>query len=73
MADPYPKPYEELVAENATLRAAISRLETSIGSLQSTVIARETEIANLRMPRPAPRKLDPAATDKFRRPAFSSR
>lgn len=73
MADPYPKSYEELIGENATLRAAVSRLEASIGSLQSTVIARDTEIANLRMPRPAPRKLDPGATDKFSRPARSSR
>lgn len=71
MADPYPKTYEDLVTENAALRATASRLETSIGSLQSTVIARETEIAGLRKPRPAPRKLDPDATDKFRRPAYS--
>lgn len=73
MADEYPKPYSELVAENATLRAAVSRLETSLGSLQSTMIARDSEIARLRKPRPAPQKLDVNAADKFRRPAYSGR
>lgn len=71
MADDYPKSYEELATENATLRATVSRLETSLGSMQSAVVSRDAEIARLRKPRPAPRKLDPDATDKFRRPAYS--
>lgn len=64
-----PPTYAELVAENAALRGDVGRLQTSVGSLQSTVIARETEIAQLRNPRAPARVLSADATDKFSRPA----
>lgn len=69
MADPYPKSREELEAENVALRADVYRLQASVASLQSTVIARETEIGRLRKPKPKPRVLDPDAADAFQRPA----
>lgn len=69
MADQYPKTYDELVTENAALRATVDRLESSIGSLQSTVIARDAEIMRLRKPKAPPRVLDPDAEDAFQRPA----
>jgi mannose-1-phosphate guanylyltransferase len=69
MADQYPKSYDELVEENAALRATVERLERSVSSLQSTVIARDSDIAQLRKPKAAPRRLDPDATDAFQRPA----
>lgn len=65
----YPKSYDELMAENATLRAQVESLRSSVGSLQSIVVARDTEISGLRKPKAKPRVLDAAATDKFRRPA----
>lgn len=69
MADLYPKSYDDLLAENVELRARVAGLQASVGSLQSTVVARDTEISGLRRPKPRPRVLDAAATDKFRRPA----
>jgi hypothetical protein len=69
--DRYPKAREELEVENRELRAAVARLQASVGSLQATIIARETEIGNLRHPKPAPRVLDKNAKDKFDRPAYS--
>jgi len=70
MADQYPKSYDELVEENAALRGTVARLEQSVSTLQSTVIARDSDIAQLRKPRAAPRRLDPDATDAFRRPVY---
>jgi hypothetical protein len=66
--DRYPKAREELEVENRELRVAVARLQASVGSLQATIIARETEISNLRHPKPAPRLLDKTAQDKFERP-----
>ena len=69
MPDPYPKSYDELVAENEILRADVARLEQSASSLQSSIVARDSEISQLRRPKPAPRVLDPDAEDSFQRPA----
>jgi cell division septum initiation protein DivIVA len=71
--DRYPKAREELEVENRELRAAVARLQSSVGSLQATIIARETEIANLRRPKKSPHLLDKNAKDKFDRPAYSAR
>lgn len=73
MADRYPRPSDELAAENEALRAEVASLLSSVGSLQAAVVARDAEIAGLRRPKPRPRALDPAATDAFRRPAYGSR
>jgi len=69
MADRYPKPYDELVAENARLRADVERLERSLGNMQAVSIAQDAELSRLTKPKRAPRVLDPAATDAFLRPA----
>lgn len=69
-ADRYPKSYDELVAENATLTADVARLQTSLGSAQAAVVARDAEIAGLRKPKAPPRVLDKGAKDAFRRPAY---
>lgn len=71
MTDPYPKPYDELVAENASLRDQVAALRASIGSLRSGVIGRDAEIARLRRPKTAPRALDKGAKDAFQRPAYA--
>ena len=73
MSDPYPKSREELEQQNAELLAMVARLQASLGSAQSTIIARDAEIMQLRNPRPKPRVLDPAAEDSFQRPAFTGR
>jgi hypothetical protein len=69
MADQYPKSYDELVEENAAQRVTIARLEQSVSTLQSTVIGRDSDIAQLRKPKTPPRVLDPNAKDAFQRPA----
>lgn len=70
MTDKYPKTYDDLATENEALRATVARLEQSVSTLQSTVIARDSDISRLRKPKPAPRVLEPNATDAFRRPAY---
>lgn len=68
MADPYPKPYDELLAENVTLRAGVAGMQASIGSLQATIVRQDAELAKLRKPATRTRVLDPNAKDAFARP-----
>ena len=70
MPDLYPKSREELLDENKRLLAKIVELEAAAAALQRSVTARDGEIAVLRRRKP-PHKLDPKATDAFRRPAYS--
>lgn len=58
---PKPPTYEELEAEVAVLRATVARLSGELGK-------RNEEIAGLRKAPRASLKLDPKATDRFRRP-----
>ena len=73
MADPYPKSYEEMVADNARLRAEVQRLQSSLGSSQAAVVARDAEIFRLKKPRVPTRTLSTDAVDVFERPAFTGR
>jgi hypothetical protein len=68
MPDPYPKSYDELLAENVTLRAAAASMQDSIGSLQATIVRQDADLAALRNPKRSPRVLDPKAKDAFQRP-----
>lgn len=70
MVDKYPKSYDELVAENEALLATVARLESLVSSLQTTVVAQDSDIARLRKPKAPPRVLDKNATDAFQRPAY---
>lgn len=68
MADAYPKSYDELLAENVTLRAAVTSMQNSIGSLQATIVRQDADLAKLRKPAIRTRVLDPKAKDAFQRP-----
>lgn len=68
MADQYPKSYDELLAENVTLRAAAASMQDSIGSLQATIVRQDADLAKLRKPATRTRVLDPKAKDAFQRP-----
>lgn len=68
MPDSYPKSYDELLAENVHLRAVVSQLTTSVGSLQATIVSQDADLAKLRKPATPPRVLDPKAKDAFQRP-----
>lgn len=68
MADQYPKSYDELLAENVTLRAAAASMQDSIGSLQALIVRQDADLANLRKPASRTRVLDPKAKDAFQRP-----
>ena len=68
MADRYPKSMEELTAENERLRATVAHLQRSVGTLQSTLVAREAELARALRPKREPRVLDKNSLDSFQRP-----
>lgn len=68
MADPYPKSYDELLAENVTLRAGVASMQASIGSLQAIIVRQDAELAKLRKPATRTRVLDPKAKSAFDRP-----
>ncbi len=60
--------YEQLLEENIGLRRRVLELET--GNVQ---LGAEVNATRATGKKPALHKLDPAATDAFRRPAFSRR
>lgn len=68
MSDRYPKSIEELTAENEQLRAAVTQLQRSVGTLQSTLVARDAELARALRPKRVARVLDKNSPDSFSRP-----
>lgn len=69
MADRYPKSIEELNAALIESQADVARLSASVANLQAIIVQRDAQITALRRPKPKPRVLDPAAADRFHRPA----
>lgn len=67
MADPYPKSYDELLAENAQLRQRVAGLEAFSKSQEQQLLAKGQEVDHLRSRKPV-RVLDPKAVDAFLRP-----
>lgn len=63
-----PPTYEELVTLTGELAAAVQRQQTTIGSLQATLIAKDAELARALRPKVPLIEMDPKAKDKFRRP-----
>ena len=69
MPDVYPKSREELETENKQLRARVDQQQSSIGTRQAQLFARDAEIGRLRNPKKPLRQLDQDAVDAFQRPA----
>lgn len=63
-----PPTYDELVAMTGDLAAEVQRQQSTIGTLQAMVIAKDAELARAMRPKRQPHALDPDATDSFRRP-----
>jgi hypothetical protein len=62
-----PPTYEELVALTGDLAAEVQRQQSTIGTLQATVIAKDAELARALRPNIPLIEMDPKADDKFRR------
>ena len=63
-----PPTYEELVSLTGDLAAEVQRQQSTIGTLQATLVAKEAELARALRPKVPLIKMDPKAKDKFRRP-----
>jgi hypothetical protein len=63
-----PPTYEELVDLTRDLTAAVKRQQTTIGTLQATLVAKDAELARAARKKVPLIEMDPKAKDKFRRP-----
>lgn len=63
-----PPTYDELVEMVRDALSEIARQQTTIGTLQATLVAKDAELARALRPKRQTHPLDPEATDSFRRP-----